>query len=242
MRRSLDLRRPICALLALAASGLTQDLSAQKLSPQRKIEFAQGLAAELGFVDLAEGLLEEVRKEGGSFGREELARATLQVIRLAIPNSGLGITSAEPAERGQAFKERIRAYDRALSAYGEYLSSGAKLQRGDTINEMLKLVREKLEIAMRFIEDEDVSKEIRDEIARSSMEVDASGRPQSPRHWATAVTEAQVIINDLAQRVEAVEDAMWDEDEGSPAFLELEAQANALSQKRYEAMFMVGEV
>ena len=98
---------------ALAASQLLVTAAiAQKSEAeiQAEIEFARGLAADWGFVDLAEEVIDAVRSEGVT-GRmnERLGLVTCEVYAIGARNE------RDPGRRNELF-------DKALSAYTSFIT------------------------------------------------------------------------------------------------------------------------
>jgi hypothetical protein len=232
MSRSADRLLPASLVSVLVSAIAAPELRAQDLPANRRLDLAAGLAREFGFVDLAQKIVEDLRKSPGA-NEEQLAFVLSSLLRDAIASSAPGLTSAEAAERGTAYRERLAAYDKAIDAFDAYLADKNRTyQRSEAARDMLRLVREKLDITLFWLEtDTDQTAEVKSHVIDSAIERQISGK----KRWQAAVTHSDVETGEIEKKIEALYDAMeGDEEKDKPLVEQIEELETSLARLQFE--------
>ena len=232
MSRSADRLLPASLISVLVSAIAAPELRAQDLPANRRLELAAGLAREFGFVDLAQTIVEDLRKSPGA-NEEQLAFVLSSLLRDAIESSAPGLRSADAAERGAAYRERLSAYDKAIDAFDAYLADKNRTyQRSEAARDMLRLVREKLDITLFWLEtDTDQPAEVKSHVIDSAIERQISGK----KRWQASVTHSDVETGELSKKIEALYDAMeGDPLKDQPLIDQIEELETALARLQFE--------
>jgi hypothetical protein len=232
MRRSADRLLPASLVSVLVGAIGASELRAQDLPSNRRLELAQGLAREFGFTELATALVEDLRK-AKDVNEEQLAYVLASLLRDAIASSAPGITSTDVAERGAAYRERLAAYDKAIDSFDGYLADKNRTyQRSDAARDMLRIVREKLDITLFWLDtDTDQAAEVKTHLVDSAVERQVSGR----KRWQAAISHADLETGAIETKIEALYDALTgDEVKDAPLLEQISELETALARLQFE--------